>query len=35
MNFAVDYKSPADQKKFAAEEYETNLAIAKKLGLGK
>jgi tripartite-type tricarboxylate transporter receptor subunit TctC len=35
MDFAVEYKTPADQKKFAAEEYETNLAIAKKLGLRK
>jgi hypothetical protein len=31
----MDYKSPEEQKKFAAEEYETNLAIAKKLGLRK
>jgi len=31
----VDYKPPAEQKKFAMEEYETNLAIAKKLGLRK
>jgi tripartite-type tricarboxylate transporter receptor subunit TctC len=35
MDFWVDYKPPAEQKKFAMEEYETNLAIAKKLGLRK
>ena len=35
MHFVVNYKSPAELKKLAAEEYETSLAIAKKLGLGK
>jgi len=35
MGFAVQYKSPAEQKKLAAEEYEKVLAIAKKIGLRK
>jgi tripartite-type tricarboxylate transporter receptor subunit TctC len=35
MGFVVDYKSPAEQKKSAVEEYETSLAIAKKIGLRK
>jgi len=35
MHFTVIYKSPAEQKKLAAEEYETALAIAKKVGLRK
>ncbi len=35
MDFAVDYKLPADQKKLATEEYESSLAIAKKIGLRK
>jgi tripartite-type tricarboxylate transporter receptor subunit TctC len=35
LHFIVDYKSPAEQKKLAAEEYETALAIAKKIGLYK
>ena len=35
MRFVVDYKSPAELKKLAAEEYETALAIAKKIGLRK
>ena len=33
LHFIVDYKSPAEQKKLATEEYETALAIAKKIGL--
>ena len=33
MQFVVHYKSPAELKKFAAEEYETSLVIAKKIGL--
>jgi tripartite-type tricarboxylate transporter receptor subunit TctC len=35
MEFAVHYKSPAEQKKLAAEGYGTALAIAKKIGLQK
>ena len=35
MLFVVNYKSPAEQKKLAAEEYEAGLAIAKKIGLRK
>ena len=35
LYFIVDYKSPAEQKKLAAEEYETALGIAKKIGLYK
>ncbi len=35
MHFIVDYRPPADQKKLAAEEYETALGIAKKIGLYK
>ncbi len=35
IHFVVDYKSPAELKKLAAEEYETSLAIAKKVGLRK
>ena len=35
MHFTVIYKSPAELKKLAAEEYETALAIAKKVGLRK
>jgi tripartite-type tricarboxylate transporter receptor subunit TctC len=35
MHFVVSYKSPAEQKKLATEEYETSLAIAKKVGLRK
>jgi len=35
MEFAVAYKPPAELKKHAAEEYESSLAIAKKLGLRK
>jgi tripartite-type tricarboxylate transporter receptor subunit TctC len=35
MQFVVHYKSPAEQRKLAAEEYETVLAIAKKIGLRK
>jgi len=31
----VNLKSPAEQKKLAAEEYETALGIAKKIGLYK
>ncbi len=33
LHFVVNYKSPAEQKKLAAEEYEAGLAIAKKIGL--
>lgn len=33
MEFAVQYKSPAEQKKLAAEGYETALGVAKKIGL--
>lgn len=35
MQFVVDYKPPAEQKKLAAEEYERALAIANKVGLRK
>jgi len=35
MFFAVDYKSPAEMRKMAAEQYETILEIAKKTGLRK
>jgi tripartite-type tricarboxylate transporter receptor subunit TctC len=35
LHFIVDYRSPAEQKKLAAEEYETALGIAKKIGLYK
>lgn len=35
LHFVVNYKSPAEQKKLAVEEYGAGLAIAKKLGLGK
>lgn len=35
LHFVVDYKSPAEQKKLAAEEYKTGLVIAKKIGLAK
>ncbi len=35
MEFVVDYKPPAELKRYAAEEYESSLAIAKKLGLRK
>jgi len=35
MHFVVNYKSPAEQKKLSTEEYETSLAIAKKVGLFK
>ena len=35
MLFVVDYKSPAQQRKMAAEEYERVLKIAKKVGLQK
>jgi hypothetical protein len=33
MDFVVQYKSPAEQKKLAAEEYEKAVAIAIKVGL--
>jgi hypothetical protein len=33
MHFILDYKPPAEQKKLTIEEYETALAIAKKIGL--
>jgi len=33
MEFAVQYGSPAEQKKLAAEGYETALGVAKKIGL--
>ena len=33
LHFVIDYKSPAEQKKLAAEEYDEGLAIAKKIGL--
>ena len=33
LEFIVDYKSPAEQKKIAQEEYETAMAIAKKSGM--
>ena len=35
MLFLVDYKPPAEQKKLAAEQYESGLAIANKIGLRK
>jgi tripartite-type tricarboxylate transporter receptor subunit TctC len=35
MHFVVDYKSPAEMRKLATEEYETVSTMAKKLGLGK
>jgi tripartite-type tricarboxylate transporter receptor subunit TctC len=35
MQFVVSYRSPAEQKRLAAEEYEAGLAIAKKIGLRK
>jgi tripartite-type tricarboxylate transporter receptor subunit TctC len=35
LDFIVDYKPPAEQVKFAAEEYKEAMAIAKRLGLGK
>ena len=35
LHFVVDYKSPAEQKKLADEEYKTALAMAKKMGLSK
>jgi len=35
MEFAVQYRSPAEQKKFAAEDYERALGLAKKIGLVK
>ncbi len=33
MRFVVDYKSPAEMKKMVAEEYESSLTIAHKIGL--
>jgi hypothetical protein len=33
MQFVVDYKSPAEQRKLADEEYERALEIAKRVGL--
>jgi len=33
MDFVVQYKSPAEQKKLAADEYEKAVAIAIKVGL--
>ncbi len=35
LQFVVGYKSPAEQRKVAAEEYESTLALAKKIGLRK
>lgn len=35
MGYVVDYKSPAEIKKLVTEEYETALAIAKRIGLRK
>ncbi len=35
MDFAVHYKSPAEQKKLAADEYERGVQIAEKVGLRK
>jgi tripartite-type tricarboxylate transporter receptor subunit TctC len=35
MEFVVAYKPPAELKKYAAEEYESSLALAKKIGLRK
>ncbi len=35
LHFIVDYKPPAEQKRLAAEEYQTALGIAKKIGLYK
>jgi len=35
LHFIVSYRTPAEQKKLAAEEYEGALAIAKKIGLRK
>ncbi len=35
IHFVVNYRSPAELKKLAAEEYETSLGIAKKVGLRK
>jgi len=35
LNFVISYKSPAEQRKLADEEYEAGLAIAKKIGLYK
>ena len=33
LDFVVDYKSPAEQRRMASEEYERGLAIAIKVGL--
>ena len=33
MQFIVDYRTPAEQKKLAAEEYAGALVTAKKIGL--
>ena len=35
LDFIVEYRTPAEQKKLAAEEYEAAMAIAKKIGLAK
>lgn len=35
IHFVINYKSPAEQRKLAAEEYEAGLAIAKRIGLAK
>jgi hypothetical protein len=35
LDFIVEYRTPAEQKKLAAEEYESAMAIAKKIGLAK
>lgn len=35
LEFVVEYQSPADQKKKAAEEYQSALEIAKRMGFGK
>jgi tripartite-type tricarboxylate transporter receptor subunit TctC len=35
LDFIVEYRTPAEQKKLATEEYEAAMAIAKKIGLAK
>jgi tripartite-type tricarboxylate transporter receptor subunit TctC len=35
VEFVVNYKPPAEQRKYAADEYESGLTLAKKLGLRK
>jgi len=35
MGFTVDYKSPVELKRIMIEDFETAMAIAQKIGLGK